>query len=310
MARARNIKPGFFKNEDLAECSVWARLLFPGLWMLADREGRIEDRPKRIKGEIFPFDAVDVDPLLEELSKWGFIRRYVADGKRCIQINNFSAHQSPHATEKDSDLPDENGAYTVNERAKNGCITGKNSQIKSKSNQTTVNPPLNNSETTVNPQSDNALNPESLITDSLIHSVAKATVADRDEKKPIPEKPESELTKVELWSAGKSLLSEQGMPAKQCGTFVGKLVKDFGESIVVEAVRATVLAQPADAATYLKAACQRANGTRAGPETFREKDARIARQRWEEMTGETHPENMNPAILNVIDVVPKLRAIQ
>src|SRR6185369_15871620 len=29
MARARNIKPGLYKNEDLAECSLAARLLFP-----------------------------------------------------------------------------------------------------------------------------------------------------------------------------------------------------------------------------------------------------------------------------------------
>ena len=35
MARARNIKPGFYKNEDLAECSLTARFIFPGLWMLA-----------------------------------------------------------------------------------------------------------------------------------------------------------------------------------------------------------------------------------------------------------------------------------
>ena len=67
MARARNIKPGFFKNEELAECSLAARLCFPGLWLLADREGRLEDRPKRIKGELFPFDTFEVGPLLDEL---------------------------------------------------------------------------------------------------------------------------------------------------------------------------------------------------------------------------------------------------
>jgi len=34
-----------------------ARLLYPGLWMLADREGRLEDRPLRIKAEILPYDT-------------------------------------------------------------------------------------------------------------------------------------------------------------------------------------------------------------------------------------------------------------
>jgi hypothetical protein len=105
MARARNIKPGFFKNEDLAECSPWARLCFAGLWTLADREGRLEDRPKRIKGELFAFDTVDVDPLLGELEKYGFIMRYEAEGIRVIQILKFDLHQHPHHKEPSSDLP-------------------------------------------------------------------------------------------------------------------------------------------------------------------------------------------------------------
>jgi uncharacterized phage protein (TIGR02220 family) len=108
MARSRNIKPGFYKNEDLAECTVWARFIFPGLWMLADREGRLEDRPKRIKGELLPFDGQDVEPLLAELaSKMDakgvpFIVRYQNSDGRFIQISKFSTHQTPHYSEKHS----------------------------------------------------------------------------------------------------------------------------------------------------------------------------------------------------------------
>lgn len=102
MARARNIKPGFYKNEDLAECSIWARYIFPGLWMLADRDGRLEDRPKRIKGELLPFDSQDIEPLLRELSDKGFILRYQVDGASYIQISQFKKHQSPHYSEKAS----------------------------------------------------------------------------------------------------------------------------------------------------------------------------------------------------------------
>lgn len=102
MARARNIKPGFYKNEDLAECSVWARFIFPGLWMLADREGRLEDRPKRIKGELLPFDSQDVDPLLNELQATGFLVRYRNADGAFIQISKFSTHQNPHYSEKAS----------------------------------------------------------------------------------------------------------------------------------------------------------------------------------------------------------------
>lgn len=102
MARSRNIKPGFYTNEELAECSIWARFIFPGLWMLADREGRLEDRPKRIKGELLPFDPKDVDPLLNELEAHFFIIRYENDDGRFIQILKFNQHQSPHYSEKPS----------------------------------------------------------------------------------------------------------------------------------------------------------------------------------------------------------------
>ena len=105
MARARNIKPGFFKNEDLAECSAWARLCFAGLWTLADREGRLEDRPKRIKGELFAFDSVEVEPLLAELQRHGFILRYEAEARGYIQIAAFHKHQNPHFKEPASIIP-------------------------------------------------------------------------------------------------------------------------------------------------------------------------------------------------------------
>ncbi|WP_461949107.1 hypothetical protein ACOKPE_14565 [Acinetobacter baumannii] len=52
MARSRNIKPSFFMNEDIIELPYEARLLFIGLWTLADREGRLENRPKKIKGAV------------------------------------------------------------------------------------------------------------------------------------------------------------------------------------------------------------------------------------------------------------------
>jgi hypothetical protein len=102
MPRARNLKPGFFSNEDLAECSPWARLCFAGLWTLADREGRLEDRPKRIKGELFRFDSIEVEPLLVELERFGFVVRYQIDGDRFIQVSKFAEHQTPHYSEKQS----------------------------------------------------------------------------------------------------------------------------------------------------------------------------------------------------------------
>jgi len=105
MARARNIKPGFFKNETLAECSPLARLLFAGLWCLADRAGRLEDRPKRIRAEILPYDDGSVDDMLDELHQAGFILRYQVKEQRFIQVLNFTKHQNPHCREPESTIP-------------------------------------------------------------------------------------------------------------------------------------------------------------------------------------------------------------
>lgn len=105
MARARNIKPGFFKNEDLAELKPEVRLLFIGLWTLADREGRLEDRPKRIKAELFAFDEFNVDSMLNELQAMKFCIRYEVGGSRYISITNFVKHQDPHYRERASDIP-------------------------------------------------------------------------------------------------------------------------------------------------------------------------------------------------------------
>ena len=105
MARARNIKPGFFMNEVLGEQDPATRLLFIGLWTLADREGRLEDRPRRIKSALFPYDSFDIDPMLDRLRVDGFIVQYEVDGDRYIQLVNFVKHQDPHYKEKASEIP-------------------------------------------------------------------------------------------------------------------------------------------------------------------------------------------------------------
>lgn len=105
MARARNIKPGFFKNERLADCDPLARMLYAGLWCEADREGRLEDRPRRLKAEYLPYDDCDADALLAQLEKAGFIVRYVVDGTGFIAIPAFNKHQNPHMREPASSIP-------------------------------------------------------------------------------------------------------------------------------------------------------------------------------------------------------------
>ena len=105
MARSRNIKPGFFKNEELGDLPATFRLFFIGLWCVADREGRLEDRPKRLWAELMPYDPFEGDAALEKLAARHFVVRYEANGVRCIQIKNFTKHQAPHYKEVASEIP-------------------------------------------------------------------------------------------------------------------------------------------------------------------------------------------------------------
>lgn len=103
--RSRNIKPGFFLNEELSDVSYQARLLFIGLWCYSDREGRFEWREKRIKAAIFPYDNLDIGKLLMSLQDATFIYKYLHDGKSYGQVTNFNTHQNPHPHEAKSKLP-------------------------------------------------------------------------------------------------------------------------------------------------------------------------------------------------------------
>ncbi|WP_177418396.1 hypothetical protein [Pseudomonas sp. LS-2] len=187
MARARNIKPGFFSNELLVDLPAFDRLAFIGLWCLADREGRLEDRVKRIKIELFPCDDYDVNAGLSRLAAAGFITRYQVAGHSVIEIVNFQKHQSPHGSEKDSLLPDADGYLTVHERKKNVVVTGSNRKVLVSEREFNVNEPLE----PVNPPFDNALipdcgilNPDSLNQESKALGVSDETPADRDSDQP------------------------------------------------------------------------------------------------------------------------------
>lgn len=108
MARARNIKPKFFQNDELGELSPLARLLFIGLWTIADYKGCLEYRAKRIKTQLLPYDECSIEELASALDKSGFIAIYSVAGRMYIKILKFTEHQNPHKNERDSgsEIPD------------------------------------------------------------------------------------------------------------------------------------------------------------------------------------------------------------
>ena len=161
MARARNIKPAFFKDPDLADAGPIAQLLFAGLWCLADREGRVKDQPRVIKAELFPYYDADVNGALTVLARLGNIRRYVTKGIAVVEVLNFKKHQSPHHTERESDLPAFDPASV--------CY----SKEHEKDETVTVNSPLR----------DGGNPPDSLIPDSLIPE--KTTLSGKPDHPPV-----------------------------------------------------------------------------------------------------------------------------
>jgi hypothetical protein len=120
MARIRTIKPDFFFDEKITELDHKARLAFIGLWCYADKEGKMEDKPKVLKAKLFPYENIDFDKILTALADVNMISRYVVEGKNFLIINNFQKHQRPHHTEKKSEIPDFNGIITVKDPLQDG----------------------------------------------------------------------------------------------------------------------------------------------------------------------------------------------
>ena len=171
--RARNVKPGFFLNEELAEVPFEARLLFIGLWSYADREGRFEWRPKRIKAEIFPYDNIEITDFLRYLTDKNFVSQYQVDGCLYGVVENFKKHQRPHPTERPSTIPPpDNGESTLDNgegtldngegTLENGEGTLDNGESTITEIATIINELENNGESTLN-------NGESTLDNALIH---------------------------------------------------------------------------------------------------------------------------------------------
>lgn len=113
MARIRTVKPEYPKHRKVRRISRDARLLDIHLWNLADDEGRLQELPRWIIGEVFPGDD-DVTPAvleewLGELEETGLIIRYEVAGEAYIECHDFTDHQAinkPRSSELPAPPPD------------------------------------------------------------------------------------------------------------------------------------------------------------------------------------------------------------
>jgi hypothetical protein len=110
------LKPDFWSDESIVALSDSAKLMFQGLWNLADREGRIEDKPLTIGFKVRPWDPQSAPALLAELTRAELIVRYEVAGVKCIGVPGLTKHQRIHPKEMASKLPDWNDKTTGREK--------------------------------------------------------------------------------------------------------------------------------------------------------------------------------------------------
>jgi hypothetical protein len=116
--RIRTIKPDFWTDAKIATLSYLARLLFIGLWNVADDEGRFKSDPRILKGCLFPTDdettVEKITGALRELSGSGRVVLAEIDGEQYGCCPNFRKHQKinkpsksrlPEFTEPSGSLP-------------------------------------------------------------------------------------------------------------------------------------------------------------------------------------------------------------
>jgi hypothetical protein len=93
MARIRTVKPEFWSDSKIIECSLNARLLFIGALNFSDDEGNLDRSSRQLKAQVLPADDVDCEPLIKEMIENFLCTEYSVNGKKYLHINNFKKHQ-------------------------------------------------------------------------------------------------------------------------------------------------------------------------------------------------------------------------
>lgn len=97
MARKRMIDPNIWQSEDFSKLSTLAKLVFIGLFSLADDEGRGRGNPVYLKSTLFPYEegirSTDIDKTLSEISSNMSVIFYSCDGSSYYSLYNWNTWQ-------------------------------------------------------------------------------------------------------------------------------------------------------------------------------------------------------------------------
>lgn len=91
------IDPSIWQSEDFSKLSTLAKLVFIGLFSLADDEGRGRCNPVYLKSTLFPYDesirSADIDKTLSEISSNMSVIFYSCDGSNYYSLYNWNTWQ-------------------------------------------------------------------------------------------------------------------------------------------------------------------------------------------------------------------------
>ncbi len=96
MSRDRTLPTDFWTWEAVIDCSMTARLLFLGLWNFADDHGIQPLRPRTIRMQVFPGDAIGDDAirvLIDELVAHGLARIFTVEGRDYLSVIHWEQIQ-------------------------------------------------------------------------------------------------------------------------------------------------------------------------------------------------------------------------
>ena len=95
--RIRSLKPEFFDSPSTAAAGPWARLLFMGMWCMADDWGVGPANPKELAASIFPNDdqwtSKELPSLCKEVADSYGVVFYTHRGRPYFQIPTWEDHQ-------------------------------------------------------------------------------------------------------------------------------------------------------------------------------------------------------------------------
>ena len=130
MPHNRTLKHEFFTDLRVGKLQFGDRLLFAGLWTLADRDGRLKEQPGEFLRKLMPYNPdYDISDALVRLHDANLITRYQIHGEFHIQIRNWLKHQNPHHTEVSRNIPAPEGYVPYKKPENYGEFQNPNSRV-------------------------------------------------------------------------------------------------------------------------------------------------------------------------------------